>query len=416
MAGEATIGALRVILGLDSAQFEDSLKSSMSALGDFGKRMGEVAAGIGLEKAVEKTFGAIVESITSAIDAADKLSKASVKFGIPVETLGQLSNAAALSDVSLESLGNSLSKLSKNMVTAQGETSQQTSAFAALGISVKDLSGQLKSADQILNEVANSFATFRDGTTKTALSVAIFGKAGADLIPVLNEGADGIKKISDRMGEFATISPETAKAAEQFNDTLKLMEKVSQNIVAQILGESGLLKAFNDVADAMLAAQAGSGSLVDQFTGKLAAAIVEVRKALEDFNGFLASTTAGFNALAQAGQQFANLDFAGAVASLGDALKAFGAGGTAQTFIDGVNGIGVAAANQKAGFDALTKGVSDYFEASKKAATAPPLFDPNRDKELETFRDHLQKLTFQADDVSQKFAGQLAPGVSDGRG
>ena len=138
MAGEATIGALRVVLGADTAKFEDNLKSAIGSLEDFGKKALTIATGINLANVFEQAFHGVVDSITGAIDAADKLSKASSKFGVPVETLAALSNAAALSDVSVEELGASIARLSKNMVSASGPTTDQAVAFKALGISVKD--------------------------------------------------------------------------------------------------------------------------------------------------------------------------------------------------------------------------------------------------------------------------------------
>jgi Phage-related minor tail protein len=408
MAGEATIGALRVVLGLDSAKFEDSLKQSTSALGDFGKRMAEVASGIGLEKAVEKTFSAVVESITSAIDAADKLGKASQKFGIPVDQLSALSAAASLSDVSLDSLGSSLSRLSKNMILAQDSTGAQAAAFKALGISVTDSNGQLKNADQIVLEVADSFSKFRDGATKTALSLALF--KSTDLIPFLNEGSDAIKSQTDAMRQYtdaiARISPEAAA----FNDTMKNLAIAQQGTVASIIGESGLLRAMNDLAEALLGASKGSESLVEAFTGKLAAAIVEVRKALQDLSGFLESTARGFADIATAIEYFKKLDIESAMMNLDAAVGELGGNLKTQGIADSINSIGTAAGYVKGGFEALSKGLDDYIDHSKKAAAAPPVFTPSTNKEAEAFEQHLQKISLQTLDVSNKFIGQLAPG------
>ena len=61
-----------------------------------------------------------------------------------------------------------------------------------------------------------------DGAGKTALAIKLFGKSGADLIPLLNQGRAGIKELTDEAAKLGiVISTETAAKAEQFNDTLK---------------------------------------------------------------------------------------------------------------------------------------------------------------------------------------------------
>src|SRR5215467_5476020 len=135
----ADIGAVRVIFGADVAQLQEGIKKATDALGSFGKAASVVAAGTGLEKAVEKTFDTIVESIEKAIESADKLQKASAKFGNPSENLQVLAHQAQLADVGLDELGASIAKLSKNLIAAEGPTSDQAAAFRALGISISDL-------------------------------------------------------------------------------------------------------------------------------------------------------------------------------------------------------------------------------------------------------------------------------------
>ena len=132
MAGEATIGALRVVLGADTAKFEDGLKKAESGLAAFGKRMTEVAGGIKLAQAFDKIFDAVNKAIFGTIDAIDTLGKSAQKFGVPIEQFSLLARAASLSDVSMEQLGASLGRLSKNMVAVGGgATDAAAAAFRA---------------------------------------------------------------------------------------------------------------------------------------------------------------------------------------------------------------------------------------------------------------------------------------------
>lgn len=159
--------------------------------------------------------------VKSGIDAADELGKLSQKVGVTVESLSALGYAAKLSDVSMEQLSTGLRQLAKNATEAQTGTGEAAETFKALGISVTGAGGQLKTTEQLLLEVAEQFSEIEDGAGKTALAMRIFGKAGAELIPLLNGGRAGfeeLRKEAERLGII--ISTETAKAAEQFNDNL----------------------------------------------------------------------------------------------------------------------------------------------------------------------------------------------------
>src|SRR5690606_7013155 len=97
--------------------------------------------------------------------------------------------------------------------------------YNALGISDKDAEGNLKSSDQLLQEVAGKFAQFEDGANKTALAVNLFGKSGADLIPLLNAGAEGIQDMKDEAVELGlTFDQATGKADEAFIDHLTRLD------------------------------------------------------------------------------------------------------------------------------------------------------------------------------------------------
>ena len=85
-------------------------------------------------------------------------------------------------------------------------------SFNALGLSVRDSEGNLKSNEQVLGEIADRFADMADGATKAALAMEIFGRSGASMINMLNGGSAAIKElnyeVSDNFAqnaEFLTI-------------------------------------------------------------------------------------------------------------------------------------------------------------------------------------------------------------------
>lgn len=228
------IGALRVHLHLDSAEFSEGLKKSQSRMKEFGNAL---KVGIAAAAAAVAAGGALAAAaIKGIVDEADEMSKASQKLGVPIDELSRLRHAADMSGVSFEGLGNGIKRLSANMAdVAGGAVGPAAEAFKALDIEVQNSDGTLKSSSQIMTEIAGKFGNMEDGAGKTAIAMAIFGKAGADLIPMLNGGADGLADMLKEADELGIVlDAKTGKAAENFNDNLSRLQKVNQGIWTQL--------------------------------------------------------------------------------------------------------------------------------------------------------------------------------------
>lgn len=303
----AIIGSLRAVLGIDTAQFQTGLKNARSSLGNFGKLAtvgftAVAAAGVAAAAALSPL-------VKSSIDAADEMGKMAQKSGVSVEALSRLNYAAKLSDVSLAGLGGGMRKLSQNMLAvAQGGAGPAATAFKALGISATNLDGSLRAPDQVLADVAEKFASMENGATKTALAVAIFGKSGADLIPMLNSGRDGLAAManeSDRLG--LTLSQNTTRAAEGFNDNLTRLGGVFQGLVNHLT--VAFLPSMSYIAQAMVdatkdgtALKAFAEGLVEVF--KIVVTVgVAVGETIKGIGGSI-STLLTATQFAQAGFQF----------------------------------------------------------------------------------------------------------------
>jgi phage-related protein len=176
-----------------------------------------------------------------AIDAADNMNDLSQKTGVSVESLSKFQQAANASGTSIEGVGAAMIKLNRNLATGNAGA---TEALTALGLSATDASGKLKSTDQVMLEVADKFKAMPDGAGKTAAAMALFGKAGADMIPLLNGGSKAISDLS------ATMTTEFAKGADSLNDKLAALQgKLLQLGVS--LG-TALMPFLNVVSDLVL--------------------------------------------------------------------------------------------------------------------------------------------------------------------
>jgi hypothetical protein len=238
----------------------NDVKIKISAQNDTDKGFNEAERNFkSLQKEAEKMGAAIgvafvaaaaasVYLVKASIDAMDEMSKLAQQTGTTVESLSALSFAADLSGVSNEDLGSALVKLTRNMSDAANGTGIAVEGFKALGISVTNADGSLKGSDAVLTEIAQKFASFKDGAEKTALAVNVFGKSGAQLIPLLNSGADGLQAMKEEAAQLGIIlDTTTSKAAEQFNDNLTRIGAAIKGLANTAAKD--LLPTLNDLSD-----------------------------------------------------------------------------------------------------------------------------------------------------------------------
>lgn len=235
MAGGSLIGSLRVALGLDSAQFTAGLAKARGEIGGFSNSAKIGFAAVGAAASAAGT--ALGFAVKKSLDHADALGKAAQKAGTSVEALSRLEYAARLSDVSMEGLTGSLTKLGKAMVDASVDKGGQAAiAFRALGISVVDSSGHLRDTSAVFADVADRFGRMQDGATKGTLAMQLFGKSGAELIPLLNSGSNGLKQMADESDRVGfTLSKKTSAAAEGFNDSMERLHLTLEGSVNRLL-------------------------------------------------------------------------------------------------------------------------------------------------------------------------------------
>lgn len=228
------LAKLVVKLEAQNAQFMSQLEAANKKLDKFAKAAKTSAANIaaGVATGAAAAAAAFAAMASNTLENGDKLAKMSQSTGVAVETLSRLGYAADLSGVSLDDLGKASAKLSKTMADAARGGKMQQEAFNKLGISVKNTDGTLRSSEDVMLDIADKFADMEDGATKSALAMEYFGKSGVSMIPFLNMGRDGIKELTDEADALGvTISTQTAKQAEMFNDNLSRLKGAAQGLV-----------------------------------------------------------------------------------------------------------------------------------------------------------------------------------------
>lgn len=221
----------------DTDRAAKSLNKLKKEAADTGRVIGDNLAKLGALTLGAGTLAGLAALVKGTIDAADHLNDLSKKTGVAVETLGGIGFAAGQAGGDLESATSAFVKLNKTITEALSGNKDAIETFKLIGISIKDL--QTLSPDQIFAKTADAFAKYEDGAEKTALALQIFGKAGADVIPLLDDGGKALLENIEYFKRYSGVSQDTAEKADAFNDTLGKLKLLggafSQTLAADLL-------------------------------------------------------------------------------------------------------------------------------------------------------------------------------------
>ena len=318
----------------------------------------------------------------AAINFADEMAKTSQRIGLTTEALSKLQYAAKLSDVSLSDLRVGLSQLARNM-------DMNSDAFERLGVTIRNQDGSLRDTEAVFTDLVQRFSMMQDGAQKTALAMEIFGRSGANMIPLLNAGAAGLKAMTDQADQFGlTVSTKAGKQAEQFNDNLTRLFSIIQGVVNKIT--SAMLPALVSFSDKLVdIATSMSNSLAEasnmqMVTDALTISMKIAATAVAAFGSALRLAAINMVTLVDVSKKLISLDLKGAFESLKAGAQDVLA--NARETVDAYIKIWSEAEKQIRSQPATVTVGGNFFVPQD----APSKDDEKKAKELETLRGQLE--------------------------
>lgn len=251
----ANIGELVVNLTANSTKLQSALKSAQKQVEVFS-----VAAG-----------AAAVGAVARFLQVGSALDDMSQRTGVAASELSSLGFAAKMTDTSLEAVQGSLVKMQRFMGDVSDGGAAAVETLNRLGMTTEQLNGL--TPDQQFKAFAEAISKVEDPTLKMNLAMGVFGKSAAEILPLLNEGADGIEKfqkeaerlglvMSDDMAASAaaagdaidTVMMAASAAAVKFGAALAPAVTIVAKVLSEIVASSpGLIQAFAGGAVALAA-------------------------------------------------------------------------------------------------------------------------------------------------------------------
>lgn len=353
----AVVGAeLLVKMAVDYADLKSGMDKVTQQMGDSGKAI-ESAMGLAKQAfigfvgvASVDAFASMIRGSISAIGSFQKLSETA---GVSAEALMALSKVASMSGVSADTIAGAMNKLNMALISQGEDGGQAAAGLKAIGLSYTDF--MALSPDERMKAVADAMAGYKDGAGKSAVAMALFGRAGAELVPVL-------KDLAEVQNLTAKATNEQVAMSKDFDLTMKKLSASGSAWKDQLA--LGMLPALDDAAHAFLEVTNEAGGLRDG---------VKKLSASGDIQGWTEVAIQGFTYLLDAGSYLIRT-----FATIGTAINAeaqaavsffIGAGNAIDQFKKGQWGAGIDAL--KAGAQSASLVIQQSDEEIRAAWSEP---------------------------------------------
>lgn len=238
-----SIRELLITLGLDVEQAEFVEAIGLEKLLEKGAEM--------LVEALKEIPAAINEVIHATAEYADQLKDAEERTGISTDSLQRFAYVAGLAGMGLEDVEISVNHLARTMASAKEGNEEAQRAFARLGVRVTDATGHLRSADDVLGDIAQGLSKLPKGPERAAAAIEVFGRAGAKMLNVLGDGKEGLAKLRQEFDDLGISMDEGAvqKGSELEKNFLRL-GMVAESFKRELAGP--LIEAMAPVVQELL--------------------------------------------------------------------------------------------------------------------------------------------------------------------
>lgn len=201
--------------GLDKAR--QSMKqtgSSSSAMGGMLSRINPTMIAVG---AAAAGAALAVAKVGEAMKRLDDIGKRSTSLGIMPQQLMAFNNASVLGGVGADKMSKALQKMQRGVGEASLGVGTLKVALDDMNIDVNEF--KHLSPDEQFKVFADSIASIENPAERAAHATNIFGKAGADLIPMLAGGRAGLEAVeAETLKLQGTMDKMDITAVEDNND------------------------------------------------------------------------------------------------------------------------------------------------------------------------------------------------------
>jgi predicted Holliday junction resolvase-like endonuclease len=175
---------------------------------------------------------AIGSGLIALEDRVEKLGNTADKLGVSFQFIQTLEEAARRSGTSIDAVSSAFGRLQRSVLGVDNESKAAQKALAELGVTAQELADL--SPDEQYQRIGRALADIEDPARRTAAATALFGRAGADLIPFFNN-IKGASEDIERFGGALTLIQK--QGIDEFGRSMDRLGVATRSASQQLLAE-----------------------------------------------------------------------------------------------------------------------------------------------------------------------------------
>ncbi len=198
---------------------------------------GAVAVGTAVVGAASTLGGAAMKMAKDTSATADEIDKMSQKIGISRTAYQEWDYVLSQNGMDISKLQTGVKTLTAQMDSAKSGIGKSADAFKTLGIAVTNADGSLRSQEEVFNETVAALQSVENETERARLATQLFGKAGTEMAPLLNQSAESVEALKQKAHDLGMVmSDETVDAGVKFTDTMDTLKRSFGGILNSLGG------------------------------------------------------------------------------------------------------------------------------------------------------------------------------------
>jgi hypothetical protein len=237
---------LRIKIGLTGSA---EVASGLKAIGGAASSLKTSLLAIGTALAGAAGLGALGAAAVATARLGGQLSDLSARTGISARSLIVLRQAFQDTGIGADSVGQRVNMMQRAIFEAATSGGAAADALAGIGLSAQALA--TLSPEQQFTEVAAAISAIADPAQRSAAAMAIFGKSGAELLPLFAEGG-AIQNAEKVLGNMPDVLSRNVPVLDAISDSFDRLPNKATQLFAGILDQLGptvqaVLEAFESI-------------------------------------------------------------------------------------------------------------------------------------------------------------------------
>jgi hypothetical protein len=229
------IGQISIDVVAELARFRQDMGQVGKIVSDQMREVNDAVEGIrgaldGLTHALEAvgvgfSIKEIAGFIQDTIEATARIKDQSEALGISTEAYQALNYAAAATGTSQETFESSVGRLTKTIGLAVEGNKQAVSVFNQLGVATRTSSGEVRSTESVLTDVATALAKIPSAAERARIEVELFGKSGQQMDSMMREGGAGLEALAAQAQDLGLVfDKEMIEKAAQAEGAIRILK------------------------------------------------------------------------------------------------------------------------------------------------------------------------------------------------